>query len=130
MSFGSAFSDNLSQSPSLSDFNGSNFESNFAGVDGHRTSTPNLSKKKRSASYSASDMQLVKSQLKSLEKMYHEILRIVDADKNSSNVVGNSFRSSSSILSLLGGGKKVGRSQSKNEQKAVAKAAGSSQEMQ
>ena len=66
-----------SPSQSLSDLNETNFGQEID-ADGHRTSTPNMSKKKRSSSYSSSDMHQVRSQLKNLEKMYQEILRIVD----------------------------------------------------
>ena len=66
--------------------------------NGHRTSTPNMSKRKRSSSMSAPELKQLRKQIEDLEKMYFEILRIIDPDKQS-NFSRTSAQSSTSLSS-------------------------------
>ncbi len=90
----------MSDSPDLSELS-----SAAAGAGGGaRTSTPNLTKRKRSSSVNSRDVKVMRKQIEGLkkslkniyiyflffmvldlEKMYHEILRILEADNKSSN---------------------------------------------
>lgn len=96
----------MSDSPNLSDLSEAGRFDDVNG--GHRTSTPNMSKHKRSSSLSSPELKNIKKQIQDLEKMYHEILKIIDNDNNNANnnnnknSFSNSFstsRSSSSSFS-------------------------------
>jgi hypothetical protein len=79
----------------------------------HRTSTPNMSKAKRSSSQnqqhqqpppqpqSQPELKQIRKQIEELEKMYYEILRVIDPDKNSS-YSRTSAQSSTSLSSFSG----------------------------
>ena len=72
--------DLLTDSPNLSDIT----EGKFDDIEGgHRTSTPNTSKYKRSSTVASPELKNIKKQIESLEKMYFEILKIIDTDKRS-----------------------------------------------
>ncbi len=74
-------------------------EGKFDEVEGgHRTSTPNTSKYKRSSSVTSPELKNIKRQIDSLEKMYFEILKIIDTDKRS--LYSESSHSSTSISSF------------------------------
>jgi septin family protein len=57
-----------------------------------------MSKRKRSSSMSAPEMKQIRKQIEELEKMYFEILRIIDPDKQS-NYSRTSAQSSTSLSS-------------------------------
>ncbi|CAF0914556.1 unnamed protein product [Brachionus calyciflorus] len=77
-------SEEFSDAPDLSDITEGKFDDLEIPGKGHRTSTPNMSKRRRSTSLSSTDIKQIKKQLEELEKMYFELLRIIDPEKQSS----------------------------------------------
>lgn len=57
----------MSDSPNLSDLSEARFDEKNGG---HRTSTPNMSKQKRSASLSTPEIKHIKKQIQGLELIY------------------------------------------------------------
>lgn len=79
--------------------------------DGHRTSTPNISQRKHHHKHTNSnllspnpnnntELKQIKKQLKDLQRMYQDIMRIIDTDGNSASSANiNSIESSTSLSS-------------------------------
>lgn len=81
----------LSDSPSLSDMSAKNYIGN-----GGRTSTPNnhnqsyLAKRRSSTSITAREANRIRRQIEDLEKMYQEILKLIEADRTGQGINGGS----------------------------------------
>jgi prefoldin subunit 5 len=81
----------LSDSPSLSDMSAKNYIGN-----GGRTSTPNnnnqntsyLAKRRSSTSITAREANRIRRQIEDLEKMYQEILKLIEADRTCQGING------------------------------------------
>jgi len=82
----------ISDSPGLSEISAQD------GGYGGRTSTPNMNKRnKRNSSSNSNEFKIIKKQIGDLEKMYQEILKLLEADRSS--VDSNSSRHSSASIS-------------------------------